>query len=309
MRVFLATQVRPGRGLFAGSNVRILLLTVTVMAAVYGLLTLLLYLFQSRLVYYPDVGRGIVATPDSIGLVYEELWIAGADGATMHAWFVPAPDLVNARGIVLYLHGNAGNMSHRLDALDIFNAAGLSTLIFDYRGYGQSAGQPSEQNTYEDAEAAWRYLVEQRGFAPERIVVFGESLGGAVAAWLAARTQPRPGALMLGSAFTSMPALAGELYPVFPSKLLARFDYNTLASLDAVTSPVLIAHSPEDRITPFAHGQRLFERASEPRQFLELAGSHGDIFSMNRERWLKTLTVFLDQHLQSPTPSPEPRQP
>lgn len=257
----------------------------------YAVLTVLLYWFQARLVYYPEIGRGIVATPESIGLRYRELAIPTADGSAMQAWFVPADE---ARGVALFLHGNAGNVSHRLDALAIFNAVGLSVLIFDYRGYGKSPGTPSESHTYEDAEAAWRYLTAVRGVAPQRIVLVGESLGGAIAAWLAARVDC--GGLILTSTFTSLPELAGKLYPIFPAQLLSRFDYNTQQSLASVYCPVLVAHAPNDRITPFSHGRQLFAAARPPKQFLELTGTHGDAFSLNRQRWLRTLGAFLDQH-------------
>ncbi|MBC7944434.1 MAG: alpha/beta hydrolase [Burkholderiales bacterium] len=273
---------------------RPLIITVTIIAGAYVALVLLLYWFQARLVYYPQIGRELVATPASVGLGYEELAIPTADGKALHAWYVPAHD---ARGVVLFVHGNAGNISHRLVAFGIFNEVGLDTLIFDYRGYGKSPGRPSERSTYEDAQAAWDYLTMVRGIAPGRIVIFGESLGGAIAAWLAARVEA--GALVLTCTFTSMPELAGSLYPVFPSKLLSRFDYGTEESLASVHSPVLVAHAPDDRIVPFAHGRQLFDAARSPKQFLELTGAHGDAFRLNRERWVRTLGQFLDQYLQS----------
>lgn len=283
---------------------RTLIVAIAILAGAYVALVVLLYWFQARLVYYPQIGRDIVATPASIGLQYEELAIPAVDGKPLHAWYVPALD---ARGVVLFVHGNAGNISHRLDAFGIFNEAGLTTLIFDYRGYGKSPGQPSERNTYEDAQAAWDYLTGVRGIAPGRIVIVGESLGGAIAAWLAARTGA--GALVLTCTFTSMPELAGSLYPVFPSKMLSRFDYDTEKSLASVHSPVLVAHAPDDRIVPFAHGRQLFETAHAPKQFLELMGTHGDAFALNRERWIRTLGPFLDQYLKPGTATlPRPAQ-
>lgn len=149
-----------------------------------------------------------------------------------------------------FLHGNAGNISHRLDSLRIFHGLGLDVLILDYRGYGRSEGRPSEEGTYRDARAASRYLVEARGVAPERIVVFGRSIGAAIAAALA--VEQRPAALILESGFTSVPDLAADLYPWLPARRLARLHYDTRARLPHVTVPVLIVHSRDDEIISFS---------------------------------------------------------
>lgn len=265
-----------------------------VLAAAYGGLALLLYVFQSRLVFYPETGLEIVATPAQFGLQYEDLYLKTSDGITLHGWYVPA---AQPRGTVLFLHGNAGNISHRLDSVLMFHRLGYSTLIFDYRGYGNSAGTPSEQGTYRDAEAAWRYLTEQRHVPACRIALFGESLGGAVGAWLAARQQPA--ALVIASGFTSVPDLAQQLYPYLPVRWLARIRYDTRAYLRSVTAPVLIAHSPEDDIVPFEHGRALFAAAHPPRQFLELAGGHNDGFIFMREVWVGMLGEFLGEHVNA----------
>ncbi|BBI99829.1 hypothetical protein FGKAn22_15220 [Ferrigenium kumadai] len=146
-------------------------------AAAYGTMMLVLFLRQDSLVYYPDLGgREYEATPAQAGLPYEAVTLVTADGVSLAAWYVPAE---HARGALLYAHGNGGNISHRIDAIRLFHDMGLSVFIFDYRGYGKSTGKPSEEGTYRDAEAAWQYLMHQRGIAPARIVMFGESLGGA----------------------------------------------------------------------------------------------------------------------------------
>ena len=210
------------------------------------------------------------------------------------AGIIPAPQ---PRGTVLFLHGNAGNISHRLDSVQMFHRLGYSTLIFDYRGYGNSGGTPSEQGTYRDAEAAWRYLAEQRHIPSCRIVLFGESLGGAIAAWLAARQ--KPAALVIASGFTSVPDLAQHLYPYLPVRWLARIRYDTREYLRAVTAPVLIAHSPQDDIVPFEHGRALFAAANPPKQFLELAGGHNDGFIFMREAWVSVLGDFLGKQMDA----------
>jgi hypothetical protein len=263
-----------------------------ILAAVYGGLALLLYVFQSRLVFYPETGREIVATPAQVGLPYEDIHLNTADRIRLHGWYIPA---AQSRGTVLFLHGNAGNISHRLDSLQMFYRLGYSTLIIDYRGYGNSDGAPTEQGTYRDAEAAWRYLTEQRHEPSCRIVLFGESLGGAVAAWLAARQ--KPAALVIASSFTSVPDLAQQLYPYFPVSWLTRIRYDTRERLRSVTVPVLIAHSTEDDIIPFEHGRALFAAANPPKQFLELAGGHNDGFIYMRASWVRVLGEFLNEQV------------
>ncbi|HEU0220572.1 MAG TPA: alpha/beta hydrolase [Gallionella sp.] len=270
-----------------------------ILAAAYGGLALVLYFFQARLVFYPETGREIITTPAQAGLRYEDIRLTTGDGLSLHGWYVPAPQ---PRGTVLFLHGNAGNISHRIDSLQMFHRLDYSTLIFDYRGYGNSSGSPSEQGTYRDAEAAWRYLTEQRRIPSCRIVLFGESLGGAVGAWLAARQ--KPAALVIASGFTSVPDLAQHFYPYLPVRWLARLRYDTEGSLRAVAAPVLIAHSPEDEIIPFEHGRALFAAANPPKRFLDLAGGHNDGFIFMRESWVKALGDFLDEHANTACAQP-----
>jgi len=262
-------------------------------AMAYGGLALLLFLFQPSLVYYPEIGREIAATPQQAGLPYEDVRLVTADGIALHGWFVPAGN--PARGTVLFLHGNAGNISHRLDSLQMFHRLGYNTLIVDYRGYGKSVGKPDEQGTYRDAAAAWDYLTQTRNIPPARIVLFGESLGGAVAAWLASRQAPA--ALVIASGFTSVPDLAADLYPLLPVRWLSRFSYDTRAFLQASSVPVFIAHSPDDDIIPFRHGRALYEAAPGPKRFLELAGGHNTGFIFMRETWVQALGEFMNTHV------------
>ena len=263
---------------------------VIMVAAAYCVMCLLLFFFQSRLIYFSEFGREDFVTPQQAGMDYQEVTINAA-GEKLHGWFVPAP---HARGVVLFFHGNAGNISHRLDYLRMFSELGFSVFIFDYRGFGKSSGEPSEIGTYQDAEAAWNYLVETRRVAPSSIVLFGESLGGAVAAWLAARVKPR--ALIITSAFTSLPDLGAKLYPLFPVRLLTRYEYNTRKYLQAVTCPVLIVHSREDEIVPFEHGEQLYAAAHEPKQLLEIHGGHNTSLILSRDLWMKGVGAFLDRH-------------
>lgn len=261
----------------------------------YAAMVLLLFVFQSRLVYLPQIGREITVTPGAYGLDHESVDIRTGDGEILHAWWVPASARApGGRGIVLFFHGNAGNISHRLDYLLMFNQLGYATLIVDYRGYGRSSGTPSEQGTYRDALAAWQWLAHKRDAAAQDIVIAGESLGGAVASWLAAQHAPR--ALLLMSTFTSLPDLAAQLYPFMPVRLIARFSYDNLANLRRISSPLLVAHSRDDEIVPFAHGQALFAAAAGPRQFLEMRGGHNEAFIFAREEWKNMVAAFLERH-------------
>jgi uncharacterized protein len=258
---------------------------------VYLLIIACAFLFQSRLIYFPE--RELAATPRAKGLSYQVVVFKAADGIELHGWFIPAAP---ARGVVLFCHGNAGNISHRLESIELFHQLGLNTFIFDYRGYGQSQGRPSEAGTYRDAEAAWRYLLNEQNISPARIMVFGRSLGGAVAAWLA--QHQTPAGLILESTFTSIPDIGAEAYPFLPVRLMSRYHYNTVDYVGRVRCPLLIVHSRDDEMIPVAHGRRLFVAAKEPKEFLEIRGSHNDGFLTSGTRYRQGLEVFLGKYLQ-----------
>jgi len=266
------------------------LTSILVLAALaYAAVVALMWFRQESLLFLPGIpSRAIFATPADIGLEHEELWIETADGETLHAWFVPAR---HERGTLLFFHGNAGNISHRLESLRIFHRLGLSVLIIDYRGYGRSTGRPSEEGTYEDALAAWRHLVDERGVAPDRLVLFGRSLGGAVATWLAAERSPR--GLIIESTFRSVPDLAAELYWFLPVRRLARIEYPVEALLGSIQLPVLVVHSREDEIIPFRHGEALYSAHPGQTRFLELRGGHNTGFLDSGRDYIEGLETFL----------------
>ncbi len=256
-------------------------------AAVYLLLLAYIYATQQQQVFHPRPGNEV--TPDKAGLAYEDLRLNTPDGERLHAWWLPAQ---NARGSLLFLHGNAGNIGNRLESLRIFNGLGLNVLILDYRGYGHSSGEPGEQGIYTDAMTGWRWMTEIRGLQPESILLFGRSLGSAVAAELATRV--RAGGLMLESPFTSIPDMAAELYPYLPVKQLARYQFDTLSKIDAIDEPLLVVHSSEDGLVPFSHGQQLFAAASEPKSFLEIRGSHNRGYLQSGKTYTDGVGGFID---------------
>ena len=241
---------------------------------VYIVFGVILFVFQRRFIFFPH--SEVEMTPHRIGLEFEDVSFQADDAVELTGWFVPAP--AEARAVVLFCHGNAGNISHRLPTLEMFHQLGLSTFIFDYRGYGCSAGKPTEKGTRQDAQAAWRYLTEGRNIPSDKIIVFGRSLGGAVAARLAADLPAgaKPAGLVTESTFTSVVDLAQKMYPVYPVRLLALHRFDALDCMKRLECPVLIAHSRDDKMIPYSHGQRLFAAASEPKTFLELRGGHND---------------------------------
>ncbi len=277
---------RPSRGRRAW---RVVWRIARVLLLVYVGLAVLLFFFQSKLIYFPT--REIVATPKTCGLEFEEVHFQAADGVKLHGWFVPA---AGSGQVLLFCHGNAGNISTRLSSIEMFNLMGLTTFFFDYRGYGRSEGSPSEEGTYLDAEAAWRYLTEQRKIAPVDIVIHGRSLGGPIAANLATKISPQ--ALIVESALASVPDMGEKLLPFMPVRLLSRFDYATVETVRNVSCPILVIHSRDDELIPFAHGRRIFEAANEPKRFVAISGSHNDGFIESGADYINALSSFLAEY-------------
>ena len=252
----------------------------------YSLICLLAFVFQARLIYFPE--SEVAATPRDAGLSYRDVEFDTEDGLRLHGWFVPAPD---SRRVLLFFHGNAGNISHRLQSLRLFHDLGLSVLIFDYRGYGRSEGSPTEAGLYLDARAAWRYLVESEGYAAQDIVFFGRSLGGAVAVELA--TDHAPGAVILESTFTTLSEVGARAYPWLPVRWLSRHNFDSLSRITQLRCPKLFVHGRADDVVPFELGRRLFEAAEQPREFVELEGGHNDGFLLAGSSYIDALREFL----------------
>ncbi|PEN08909.1 alpha/beta hydrolase [Longimonas halophila] len=254
----------------------------------YIALVALMYVFQHRLVFFST--SPMLASPDAYGLAYEDVSISTADGETLHSWWIPHEE---ARGTVVFFHGNAGNISGRLDTARFFHEHTMNVLLASYRGYGQSTGSPSEDGLYRDADAAWQHLTEERGVASESILIAGRSLGSAPATYLAARTAP--GGLLLESAFTSLPDVGARAYPILPVRWLSRFEFDNAARIAQVNAPVLMIHSPDDEVVPYDLGRTLFAAASEPKTFVDIQGGH-NAMRTDQSAYRQAVQAFIDEH-------------
>jgi fermentation-respiration switch protein FrsA (DUF1100 family) len=249
-----------------------------------------LYLFYPRIedffVFFPD--RSFEATPADGGLTAEDVSFEAADGTRLHGWFFP---LHGNSPVILFSHGNAGNISHRLENAKLLLDQGLQVFIYDYRGYGRSGGRPSEKGIYQDGLAAYDYLVSRRKLPPDCIIPFGRSLGAAAAIEIAMRRDVR--CLIIESAFTSTRDMAKRM---FLFQLLSPFlpaNYNNLEKIQAIHVPKLIIHGEEDDIVPFSMGQRLYKAASGPKSFYPIAGAgHNDTYLVGGKDYAEAFSRF-----------------
>ena len=267
---------------------------------VLGVIALLL-LRPEGLLFYPS--PHVASTPAEIGWDYERVEITTEDGQTIVGWYLPAEPggaLERLPWVVLYCHGNGGNIGGRINTLSGLRELGLAVLMFDYRGYGDSTGRPTVDGTRLDVLAAWRYLVDERSYDPGEIVMWGRSLGGAVAIDQAARVSVAgmpPAALVVESSFTSTMDIGKEVYPWLPVGWFQRkLDYPSRELIPKVTAPVLIAHSPADELILAHHGQALVQAAEAGAatrlSFIELDGGHNE-GHLTQSRFMPGVTAFL----------------
>lgn len=267
-----------------------LLLLVVV---VYVGLLLLLRLNESRLIYFPGPQRKLLSPPSYLGLSVQRVEFPTEDGLTIVSWIIPAAE--DSTGLwLLICHGNAGNLSEfgRPAHYAGLGQLGLNLLAFDYRGYGESEGLPTEAGLYKDAQAAYRYLRKTLGVPAERIVVFGHSLGSAVAIDLVSRVSA--GGLIVEGALTSAIERGQELYPFIPVRWIAASRYPSIEKISKVTVPKLFLHARGDEVIPLAHGRRLYEAAPPPKTFVELNGGHGDTFDLDSLNYFGSIRRFIE---------------
>jgi fermentation-respiration switch protein FrsA (DUF1100 family) len=255
-----------------------------------ALLYAFVLLFEDFFIYfparYPEGYWDVKATPFPL----EDVTFLTADGVKIHGWYARGK---GATWTLLVFHGNAGNVTHRWDLILRLTRLPADVLIFDYRGYGKSEGTPSEAGLYADARAAYEFLTRERGVAPERLVLYGKSLGAAPAIELA--TQAPCARLVIQSAFTGIPDMAAASFPLLPFRWMVRHRYDNLSKVPLLKMPKLHIHSRDDEIVPFEQGRRLFEAAAEPKEFYEVAGAgHNELIPMESERWEERLRRFLE---------------
>jgi uncharacterized protein len=249
--------------------------------------------FEHRQVYAPS--RILVAEARDLQRPFEDVTFPSTDGTRLHGWFFPAkPVSARSHVVLMLLHGNAGNVSHRLSFVEAWLELGINVFLFDYRGFGRSEGRPDEDGTYRDGQAGVRWLRE-RGFDDQNIVVLGKSLGGGIASELALR-EPLA-ALILQSTFCRIPDLGAELFPWLPVRWLHSIHYDTLSKMPRIRIPVLIVHSRTDPLIGFHHAERNFQAANPPKELLEIAGHHTNVLEVGRDAYLQGLERFLVRHL------------
>lgn len=250
------------------------------------LLNVWMYIQQPNIIFYPV--RELYQTPADWGLDYEDVMLNTADDVGLHGWYIPHEQ---SQHVLLFFRGNAGNISHRRESIEIFHRLGLNVFIIDYRGYGKSKGKPGEQGLYQDADAAWRYLTEEKGFSANQVLIFGRSLGGAVAARLASGVKAR--GLILESTFSSAPDFARAVFPVLSRLVFMRYDFNTAEMIQRVNYPVLVLHSPDDEIMPFHLGEKVFQSANQPKRFVRMKGDHNYGFIQSQPAYEQELANWL----------------
>ena len=249
--------------------------------------------FEKKGIYYPS--KEIVFNPTDAGLKYEDIFFLTDDNLRLNGWFIPSE---NPQGTLLFCHGNAGNISHRVEIIDIFRKLNLNVFIFDYRGYGRSQGIPNEQGLYQDAQAAYQYLLSRPDVDKEAIVIYGKSIGANVAINLASKVDAA--CLISEGGFTSAYDMGKKLFPYLPIKWMITVKYDALEKIKDITIPKLIIHSKDDEIIPFRLGERLFEAAPQPKEFYQMRGSHNEAIFMNKEEYSSRVNNFLSKYPPRP---------
>jgi len=261
--------------------------------------------FEKKFIYFPvRYPEGLwnppepIAAEGQVAAHVEDCWLTTSDGLKLHGWFCTprrktskAWQPVPAEITLLWFHGNGGNLSHRYEMIQTLIPIPVNALILDYRGYGRSEGRPGERGLYEDARTAWNFLTRERNIAPDRIVLLGNSLGGAIAIHLA--TEVKPAGLIVQSSFTSIPEMASEVMPFVP-RFLIRTRMNSIDRVPSIRCPKLFIHSPADDVVPYTLGRRLFEAAAEPKQFYKVENArHNETYIVGGQVYFQTIQRFV----------------
>lgn len=273
---------------------KLVITVISGIAIAYGAACMALWLRQTRMIFFPS--SVITMTPADLGMSYEEVWIpiqTDTQVERLHGWWMAAQP---ERGVVLYLHGNAINIGANVGQAQRFQQLGFSVLLIDYRGYGLSEGAfPSEEQVYEDAQAAWKYLTQERQIAPERILLYGHSLGGAIAIDLAVQ-QPEAAGLIVQSSFTSIREMVNfsPVLRLFPVDLLLHQRFDSLQKVPALQLPVLFIHGMADRQVPFEMSKRLYAATPNPKQlYLVPYAGHNDVADVGGQAYQQAIQSFV----------------
>ena len=266
------------------SKVVIYRITLYIVTAIVLLVIYVKYL-ENHSIFFPT--KNIELNPESINLPFEDIFLETKDNIKINGWFIPYN---NAKYTVLFCHGNAGNIADRLDKISLFHGLGVNIFIIDYRGYGRSQGKPSENGFYLDAKAGYDYLVNRRYIKPSHIILYGESLGGAVAIDLASKVEI--GGLIAEGTFSTVRDMAKKFYPFLPSFLFSN-KFDSLTKIKAVYAPKLFIHSKDDEIVPFTLAKKLYHAAGEPKQFVEIIGEHNTAFLDSGQAFLSKINSFI----------------
>ena len=244
-----------------------------------------LYMNQPNMVFYPS--NDVDVSPDDWGLSFEKVNLTTKNNVKISGWFIPHPQ---AKKTVLFFHGNGGNISHRGDSIYIFHKLKLNVLIIDYVGYGESEGSPSEQGLYQSADVAWQYLVFNKKIKPEKIIIFGRSLGGIVAVDLASRV--KAGGLILESTFSSVRDVVEIAFPLLSRFIYLRYSFDSFSKIKNISMPTLVIHSPDDGVIPFELGVKLFKGINTEKDFLQIRGGHNDGFMQSVSTYMPSIRSF-----------------
>lgn len=246
-------------------------------------------MIEENFIYFPDKEVGIY--PENYNLIYDDVYFKTEDDLTLHGWFIYGK---NTNKTILWFHGNAGNISHRVHNIkEMLNVINVNIFIFDYRGYGNSEGKPSEEGTYTDSKAALNYLQSRNDIDQNQIIYFGRSLGSAIASSLA--TKSNPTYLILESPIPSIPYMAKHAYPFLPISKFLKTQYNTIENLQSITKPVLIIHGDKDNTVPLEGAMKVFESANDPKQLYIIQGAgHNDTYFIGGYKYFKVIDDFIN---------------
>jgi len=252
-------------------------------------LAFLLVIAEEKIVYHPIKYPGGLWNHEMYGVQVEDVYFESIDGVKLHAWFIPAKKPV---ATWLWYHGNAGNLSHRLENILELIPLNLNIFIFDYRGYGKSEGKPNEKGFYLDSQAAYDYLKLKKNIDPNELFLFGRSLGGACAIQVASKN--KAAGLVVESVFTSVRDMADIMFSFFPLKFLLRSNYNSIETISLVNMPKMFIHGTDDEIIPVSMGRKLFEVSEEPKIFYEIKGAgHNDTYQVGGQDYLDKIGRFV----------------